>query len=85
MQGLTLLIAVAALVVAIAAFARTGGIKVLSREAKEAKALAARATADALEKIEERLRGAETDGPRRPENRGVGAGSAGPSKPEQSR
>jgi hypothetical protein len=56
MQVFTLFIAIVALIVAIAAFVRTGGIKMLSREATEAKTLAARATADALEKIEERLR-----------------------------
>jgi len=66
MEVVTLLIAVAALVIAIIAFARTGGIHEVRRQAEtmSLKTESARdKTADALDRLERLIRGREKPAP----------------------
>ncbi|RMH36949.1 MAG: hypothetical protein D6690_04700 [Nitrospirae bacterium] len=58
MEVLTLLIAVAALVIAVLAFQRTGGIEDLRRQMEDISSKSARETvADALDRLENLIRG----------------------------
>ncbi len=70
MEILTLLIAVVALVIAVAAFARTGGIQEVRRQVEtiSTKTESARdKTADALDRLERLIRGREKPSPQKEE------------------